>query len=158
MKNYRMLFIGLSCGLLIGLTIGGVAVYSQGTRSEGRRYINRPNRNVNAPFSDGVMVGNTLYLAGRLGIDSKTNQIPSDVEQEARLMIDGIKAVLTEAGMTMDDIASVQVFCSDVSLYDKFNGVYRGYFQKNFPARAFLGSGPLLRGAHFELQAIAVKQ
>ncbi len=158
MKNYRTLFIGLTCGLLIGLFLGGVAVYSQGGKGAGRRVINLPNRNVNAPFSDGVMVGNTLYLAGRLGIDPKTNQIPSDPEQEARIMIDGIKAVLAEAGMTMDDLVTVQVFCSDVSLFDKFNSVYRGYFKKDFPARAFLGSGTLLRGARFEMQAIAVKQ
>lgn len=158
MKNYRMLFIGLSCGLLIGLFLGGMAAYSQGGKEAGRRVINLPNRNVNAPFSDGVMVGNTLYLAGRLGIDPKTGQVPSEPEQEARLMIDGIKAVLAEAGMTMDDLVSVQVFCSDVTLFDKFNGVYRSYFKKDFPARAFLGSGPLLRGARFEMQAIAVKQ
>jgi reactive intermediate/imine deaminase len=160
MKNYRMLFIGLSCGLLIGLFLGGMSSYSQGSqggKGGARRVINLPNRSVNAPFSDGVMVGNTLYLAGRLGLDPQTNQIPSDVEQEARLMIDGIKAVLAEAGMTMDDLVSVQVFCSDVALFDKFNGVYRGYFKKDFPARAFLGSGTLLRGAHFEMQAIAVK-
>jgi 2-iminobutanoate/2-iminopropanoate deaminase len=155
MKNYRMLFIGLSCGLLIGSFLGGMAVYSQGG---GRRVINLPTRNASLPFSDGVMVGNTLYLAGRLGVDPKTNQVPSDPEQEARLMIDGFKAVLAEAGMTMDDLVSVQIFCSDISLYDKFNGVYRSYFKKDFPARAFLGSGPLLRGAHFEMQAIAVKQ
>ncbi len=126
-----------------------MAVYSQGGKGQARRVINLPNRSVNAPFSDGVMVGNTLYLAGRLG---------SDVEQEARLMIDGIKAVLADAGMTMDDLVSVQVFCSDVSLFDKFNPVYRSYFKKDFPARAFIGSGTLLRGAHFEMQAIAVKQ
>jgi reactive intermediate/imine deaminase len=160
MKNYRLLFVGLLCGLLIGLGLGGVAVYSQrrGDITGGRRHINLPNRSVNAPFSDGVMVGNTLYLAGRLGLDPKTNQIPNDVEQEARLMIDGIKEVLAQAGMTMDDLVSVQVFCSDVSLFDKFNGVYRGNFKKDFPARAFLGSGTLLRGAHFEMQAIAVKR
>jgi len=160
MKNYRTLFIGLSCGLLIGVFLGGVAVYSQ-TRGEiigFRSVINLPNRNVNAPFSDGVMMGNTLYLAGRLGVDPQTNKIPSDAEQEARLMIDGIKAVLAQARMTMDDLVSVQVFCSDVALYDKFNGVYRSYFKKDLPARAFIGSGPLLRGAHFEMQAIAVKQ
>ena len=158
MKNYRMLFIGLSCGLLIGLFLGGMAVYSHGSQGGARRVINLPNRNVNAPFSDGVMVGNTLYLAGRLGVDPQTNKIPSDAEQEARLMIDGIKAVLAQARMTMDDLVSVQVFCSDVALYDKFNGVYRSYFKKDLPARAFIGSGPLLRGPHFEIQAIAVKQ
>jgi reactive intermediate/imine deaminase len=158
MKNYRMLFIGLSCGLLIGLFLAGAAAYSQGEKAAGRRVINLPSRSANAPFSDGVMVGNTLYLAGRLGTDPKSGQIPSDVEQEARFMLDGFKAVLAEAGMTMDDIVSAQIFCSDVALYDKFNGVYRTYFKKDFPARAFLGSGKLLRDAHFEMQAIAVKQ
>ena len=69
-----------------------------------------------------------------------------------------VMATILPAGMTMDDLVSVQVFCSDVSLFDKFNGVYRGYFKKDFPARAFIGSGPLLRGARFEMQAIAVKQ
>jgi 2-iminobutanoate/2-iminopropanoate deaminase len=158
MKNYRMLFVGLSCGLLIGLFLGGVAVYSQGGKGGARRVINLPNRNASLPFSDGVMVGNTLYLAGRLGVDPMTNQLPDGVEQEARLMLDGIKAVLAEAGMTTDDLVSVQVFCSDVSLFDKFNPVYRSYFKKDFPARAFIGSGTLLRGAHFEMQAVAVKQ
>ena len=156
MKNYRMLFIGLACGMLIGLTIGGVAVYSQG-RGAAKRHINLPSKNPQLPFSDGVMVGNTLYLAGRLGIDRKTDQIPSDVEQEARLMLDGFKAVLTEAGMTMDDMVTVTVYCPDLTLYDKFNAVYRNYYGKNFPARAFIGSGPLLRGARFEMQGIAAK-
>lgn len=122
-----------------------------------RRTINLPNRSVQAPYSDGVLVGNTLYLAGRLGIDPKTGKVPEDLEQEIRLLLDGIKATVGEAGMTMDDLVSVQVFCPDLSLYDKFNAVYRSYFTKDFPARAFIGSGPLLRGAHFEMQAIAVK-
>jgi enamine deaminase RidA (YjgF/YER057c/UK114 family) len=60
--------------------------------------------------------------------------------------------------MTMDDLVTVQVFCPDLSLYDKFNAIYRTYFSKNFPARAFLGSGPLLRGGHFEIVGIAIKQ
>ncbi|MDX2030533.1 MAG: RidA family protein [Blastocatellia bacterium] len=158
MKNYRMLVVGLLIGLATGVTIGGAAVYSQGKGGPGRQIINLPNRAVTAPFSDGVKVGNTLYLAGRLGIDPKTNKVPEDPEQEARLMIDGIKSVLTEAGMTMDDLVSVQIFCSDVALFDKFNPIYRSYFNKNLPARAFIGSGTLLRGARFEMQAIAVKQ
>ena len=69
-----------------------------------------------------------------------------------------MQSVLKAAGMTMDDLATVTVYSPDVSLYTKFNGVYRTYFQKEFPARAFVGSGALLFGARFEVQAIAVKQ
>lgn len=123
-----------------------------------RHYINLPTRPVQAPFSDAVQVGNTLYLAGRIGVDPKTGKPPADIEQEIHLVLDGMKETLAEAKMTMDDLVYVQVFCPDLSLYDKFNAVYRGYFKKDFPARAFVGSGPLLRGGHFEIMAIAVKK
>jgi reactive intermediate/imine deaminase len=113
---------------------------------------------VQAPFSDGVLVGDTLYLAGRIGIDPASGKPPADAQQEARLVLDGMKAVLAEAGMTMDDLVTVQVFCPDLSLYDGFNAVYRSYFAKDFPARAFIGSGPLLRGGRFEVQATAVRR
>ncbi len=115
------------------------------------------SRTSTAPFSDGVLVGNTYYLAGRLGIDPITSEVPKDVEQEARLMLDGVKAALAEVGMGMDPLVSVQIFCSALAQYDVFNKVYRTYFKENFPARAFIGSGPLLRGARFEMQGIAVR-
>ncbi len=72
--------------------------------------------------------------------------------------MDRMKARLGEAGMTLDDVVSVQVFCPDLSLFDQFNAVYRTYFGKNLPARSFIGSGPLLFGGHFEVNAIAVKR
>jgi len=96
-------------------------------------------------------------LAGRLGTDAH-GAIPADTEKEIRNLLDGIKATLAEAKMTMDDLVTVQVFCPDLTRYDTFNAIYRTYFKKNFPARAFIGSGALLRGAHFEMQAIAVRQ
>ena len=144
--------------LLIGLLLGILAGVAFPTaKRNARRYINLPNRNINAPFSDAVLVNDTLYLSGKLGLDPATGKPPADAEQEARLMLDGIKAVLKEAGMTMDDIVTVQVFCPDLSLYDTFNRAYRTYFGKDAPARAFIGSGPLLRGARFEMQAVAVR-
>ncbi len=60
--------------------------------------------------------------------------------------------------MTMDDLVSVQVFCSDLSNYAAFNQVYRTYFTKEYPARAFLGVAHVLFDARFEVQAVAVKR
>jgi 2-iminobutanoate/2-iminopropanoate deaminase len=152
----------LVTSLLVFLCLTGfLASAKSQEKSEGgsaRQYINLPNRAVQAPFSDGVLVGNTLYLAGRIGIDPKTGQPPDSLEQEIRIALDGFKATLSEAKMAMDDLVYVHVFCPDVSLYGRFNAVYRTYFEKDFPARAFVGSGPLLRGGHFEIQGIAVKR
>lgn len=122
------------------------------------RHIVLPDRKDTLPFSDAVMSGKTLYLAGKLGLDPETGKAPEDVEQEIRLVMDAVKKTLAAAEMTMDDLVSVQVFCPDLSLYDKFNEMYRSHFTKNFPARAFIGSGPLLRGARFEVQGIAVRR
>ena len=52
----------------------------------------------------------------------------------------------------------IRGICPDLSLYDKFNEVYKSYFSKDYPARAFVGSGPLLRGGHFEINAMAIKR
>lgn len=122
-----------------------------------RRVINLGSRPLQAPFSDAILTGDTLYLAGRIGLDPKTGKPPAEIDQEVRLLLDGIKSTLAASGMTMDDLVYVQVFCPDLSLFDKFNAIYRGYFTKDFPARAFIGSGPLLLGGRFELQAIAVR-
>jgi 2-iminobutanoate/2-iminopropanoate deaminase len=122
------------------------------------RYIVLPNRKDQLPYSDAVLAGNTFYLAGRIGIDPQTGKPPEDVEKEIRFLLDGMKTTLGAADLTMDDLVSVQVFCPDLSLYEKFNEIYRTYFIKDFPARAFIGSGPLLRGGHFEMQGIAVRR
>ncbi len=101
------------------------------------------------------MAGDTLYLSGMLGLDN--GQVPDTPEEEARLIMEQFKATLEEAGMTMDDLVSITIYCSDVSYYDAFNSVYRTYFTGNYPARAFIGSGDLLFDARFEMQGIASK-
>ena len=108
------------------------------------------------PFSGAVRVGNTLHLSGTLGVEN--GRVPETAAQEAANVLDNIKATLEEAGLTMDDLVSVQVYASDVGDYDAFNSVYRTYFTREFPARAFLGSGTLLFGARFEVMGIAVRR
>ena len=121
-----------------------------------RRCINLPNRRSNLPYSDAVMVGDTLHIAGRIGFKPGTTEVPSDPAQEARYMLDGVREVLAQANMQMSDLVAVHIFCSDVSHFDTFNKVYREYFPADVPARAFIGSGPLLFGARFEIVGIAV--
>ncbi len=142
--------------IVVVIMLAGSASFGR-EKSAKRSYVNLPRPVANLPFSDAVLVGNTMYLSGRLGLDPKTGKAPSDVNDELRILLEDIKSVLAKAHMTMDNLVYVQVFCPDLSLYGAFNQAYRAYFKKDFPARAFIGSGPLLFGAHFEIQAIAVK-
>lgn len=104
------------------------------------------------------MAGDTFYTSGHIGLDAATKKVPADAEQEARLMLDAFRETLSRAKLTMEDLVFVQVFCPDVSLFENFNAIYRTYFPEEFPARAFIGSGPLLFGARFEIQGIAMKR
>jgi 2-iminobutanoate/2-iminopropanoate deaminase len=133
--------------------------FSQATPQTTRKVIKLAAGPVQAPFSDGILVGNTLYLAGRIGLDPKTGKAPEKIEDEIKILLDSEKDVLAAAGMTMDDLVYVQISCTDLSLFDKFNPIYKSYFTTtDYPAREFVGAGSLLRGGHFELQAIAVKK
>jgi enamine deaminase RidA (YjgF/YER057c/UK114 family) len=123
-----------------------------------RKHINLPNRRHNLPFSDAVLVGDTLYLSGRIGIDPATGVAPDDVDQEITFLLDSLREVLATADMTVDDLVYVQIFCPDLSLFERFNVRYRSYFKGELPARAFLGSGPLLLKGRFEVQGIAVRR
>jgi len=124
-----------------------------------RKYIVKPRASdmKALPFSDAVLVGNTLYIAGHLGLDPKTGTPPSNPEDEARLVMEGIKSTVESAGLTMDDVVSMQIFCTDLKLYETFNSVYKTYFHGDYPARAFIGTNQLVRSGRFEVMGIAVK-
>jgi 2-iminobutanoate/2-iminopropanoate deaminase len=122
-----------------------------------RQYIPPPGGMGELPFSNAVIAGNTVYLAGHIGFDPATRKLPGDIEQEARHVLDSLRDTLARCGLTMQDLVSLTIYCPETALFDRFNAVYRTYLRAPFPARAFIGSGPLLFGAHFEIQGIAVK-
>ena len=154
----RRIIVPFCCLALAGLAVASGA-FSQAPASPQRTAIHLPGSNPQLPFSDAILSGNTLYLSGRIGIDPKTGQAPSDVDAEIHLLLDGVKATLAAGGLTMDDLVYVQISCTDLSLFDKFNAIYRTYFTtKDLPAREFVGAAALLRGGHFELQSIAVRR
>ena len=115
-----------------------------------------PPRVTRKPFSDAVRVGDTLYISGRIGLDTQTGKPPGDATSEARVLMENLRGVLEAAAMSMNDLVQIHIFTPDVANYDAFNAVYLEYFGEKLPARAFIGSGPLLFGARFELTAIAV--
>lgn len=144
--------------ILISLLIAFVSLgLAQDSRTDRQVFKLPAMAALDLPFSDAVQVGNTLYLSGNGGIDLATMTAPEDPKDEARLLMENFKETLALADMTLDDLVSVTVYCPDLSLYGDFNEVYRSYFDGDFPARAFIGSGPLLFGMRFEMQGIAAR-
>ncbi len=120
-----------------------------------RRYI---SRNPDLPFADALLVDEkTLYISGRIGFTPGTRELPADIDAEATYLMQDLKAILAAADMTMDDIVTLTIYSPDVSLWERFNVIYRSFFTGPLPPRAFIGSGQLLFGAHFELQGTAIK-
>ena len=140
---------------LFVLLAGSVALAGD---AKPRQYLNVPNHFADLPFTDAVLAGDTLYVSGRIGLDMKTRKVPANLEDEIHLLMDSVQASDTQAGMTMDDVVTMTIYCPDLALYDRFNAVYKTYFTAgHYPARAFIGSGPLLFGGHFEITTIAVR-
>ena len=142
------------CVLLFAAMVSTVA-QAQASRTyvDGR---SRADGNI-PPYSGAVLVGDTLYLAVALGTDENL-QVPDDPADEARNVMNAIKRNVEAAGMTMDDLVSIQVFCTDLAYYQAFNDVYRTFFTREYPARAFIGVATLLFDARFEVQGIAIKR
>jgi reactive intermediate/imine deaminase len=146
--------LAILCTLVLA-TVASVSVHAQASRT----YIDgRSGADGNIPpYSGAVSVGDTLYLAGALGTDENL-EVPDDPADEARNVMNAIKNNVEAAGMTMDDIVSIQVYCTDLNLYQAFNDVYRTFFTQEYPARAFIGVATLLFDARFEVQGIAVRR
>lgn len=148
--------------LIAGLTLAMEASLACGAESgpPDRSYIEHvfPPGSAAAPFSDAVRSGDTLYVAGHLGLDPASGKPPADPLAEAGLVMDAVKRTLERAGFGMDDLVSVTVYCTDLGLYDTFNTAYARYFHRPHPARAFIGVSALIRSARFEVQGVAMKR
>jgi len=110
------------------------------------------------PYSQAIKHGNTLYLAGQIPIDPKTKELnKGSIEEQTKLVIENLKAVLAAAGMTLDDVVSTSVFMKDLEQFKAMNEVYATYFKDKPPARATVQVARLPRDVAVEISAIAVK-
>jgi 2-iminobutanoate/2-iminopropanoate deaminase len=114
--------------------------------------------NSTSPFSPGILVDGTLYISGQIGQDFKTSQVPSEFDKEVKLCLDRVGLVLKAAGMTFDDVVSVQVYLTDMGQFAAMNAVYSSVFKAPRPARTTVGVTKLaLPDAHIEITVTARK-
>ena len=109
------------------------------------------------PFSQGVLVGPTLYISGQLGIDPATGKMVEGVEAQVHRSMDNLSAILQKAGFTFDDVVVTQVFLADMENFGLFNKIYAAYFKNNLPVRALVQPARIPKDGLVEIMMTAVK-
>ena len=144
--------------LVVVAFVAGLLAYPVLTAQiPGRRVLN-PERvpHMGLPYSPGILVGDTLYLAGQLGRDPATTKlVPGGIEAETRQALTNIREVLHEADMDFGDVVNVTAFIVDFNDFEAYNKVYREFFPKDPPARATVGVAALNQRGRVELQRTA---
>lgn len=108
------------------------------------------------PYSQAVMVGNTVNVAGQGGFDPVSGKLANATfEEEVTRTFENVKAILTAAGATMDDVVKVNVYLTDLNNFGRMNEIYKKYFAADFPARSTVGT-TLLLGMQIEIDCTAV--
>lgn len=129
----------------------------QQSRAQEHKVINlAPARGL--PFNDGIVAGNTLYVAGQEGTNDSGKLAQGGVSAETKAALDNIAKVVKAAGFEMKDIVSVTVYLADIHDFPEMNKVYKTVIMDPKPARATIQAAGLVNDARVEIAAIAVKQ
>lgn len=140
--------------MAIALTVGAAA---QPGFAQERRAINlSPTRGL--PFSDGVVAGKTLYVAGQEGTDASDKLVAGGIGPETTAALENIQKVLKVAGFELKDVVSVTVYLADIHEFPDMNKIYKGVMPDPKPARATIQAAALVNDARIEISVIAVKQ
>lgn len=112
----------------------------------------------NLPFSDGVIAGDTLYIAGQEGVDTDGKLAPGGIGAESKAALARIESIVRAAGFELKDVVSVTVFLADINDFPAMNQAYKAIMPDPKPARATVQVAALVNNARIEISAIAVKQ
>jgi 2-iminobutanoate/2-iminopropanoate deaminase len=108
------------------------------------------------PYSQAVLKNGTLYVSGQIAINPATGKLElSDIKTETKMVMENLKAILTEAGMDFSNILKCSIFISDMNNFAQINEVYGSYFDNDFPARETVEVSVLPKNVNVEISAIA---
>lgn len=109
------------------------------------------------PYSQAVLAGNILFLSGQIPINPATGElVKSSIEEETRQCLENAKAILEEAGTTLENVIKATVFIKDMDQFGRINEVYGQYFHTHKPARACVEVARLPKDVNVEIEMIAV--
>ena len=110
------------------------------------------------PFSDGIVVGNTLYIAGQQGIGADGKLATGGIGPETQATLQNVEKVVKEAGFELKDVVAVTVYLADIKEFSDMNKAYRSVVPDPKPTRATVQVSGMVNNARVEISAIAVKQ
>lgn len=105
------------------------------------------------PYSQGIVAGKTIYVAGQVPKNPATGEIPEGIAAQTRQVLENVRAVLEAGGATMNDVVKTTVHLADLDDFAAFNEVYREFFAVPYPVRTTVRSG--LAGFLVEIDAVA---
>jgi 2-iminobutanoate/2-iminopropanoate deaminase len=109
------------------------------------------------PYSQAVLKNGTLYISGQIAINPLNGNLElSDIKTETKMVMENLKAILTEAGMDFSNILKCSIFISDMGNFAQINEIYGSYFANDFPARETVEVSVLPKNVNVEISAIAV--
>ena len=109
------------------------------------------------PYSQAIDTGNMLFLSGQLGIDPASGELPESFEEQAKNVMNNIKAILEAAGSGFDNVVKTTIFLTDLANFAKINEIYGACFPSYKPARSCVQVTALPKGGKIEIELIAVK-
>lgn len=109
------------------------------------------------PYSQAIDTGSFVFISGQIPVNPATGEIPESIEAQAAQSMANIKAILAEAGLTMDNVVKTTVFLADMSLFADMNKVYAENFTAPFPARSAVAVKELPKQVLVEIEVIAVR-
>ena len=144
---------------LLGLAVIAATVVTLAgpRRASERSAINPPGTPADLPFSSGLLVGNTLYVSGQVGLTGG-KLAPGGIGPETQAALGNIKTILELAGLQMTDVVTVNVYLADIGDFAEMTRVYKTMFPEPRPARTTVQVAGLVHNARVEISAIAVKQ
>ena len=109
------------------------------------------------PYSQGVIVGDFVYTSGQIPLNPVTGELVTDIKLATKQSMENIKAILEEAGTSLNNVVKTSIFLKDLNDFEAVNEVYGTYFIENKPARSCVQVAKLPKGAPIEIEAIATK-
>ena len=149
MRMFRMLMFVVAISLIFSMAV-------QAANGQERKVVNlAPARGL--PFSDGIVAGNTLYVAGQEGTDDSGKLAGGGIGPETTAALDNIQKIVKAAGFQMTDVVNVTIYLADIHEFPDMNKIYKSVMPDPKPARATIQAAALVNNARIEISAIAVK-